>query len=871
MTMAAVLVAASLTPMVGQAQTTHSSAFALSVSAQPLSLALNELARQARVELIATPELLKGKSAPALSGQFTLHQALERMLAGSGLGADIEGRNVVIRRLGVTGPASTLPEVLVSADAIPNPVERVYDRASMDSTPEGNRDLVALIADHPGVRLNPTIGGNGNRGSLAPESISIHGQSPYQNQFLVDGMGGTNSLNPQVSTPGLQVGRVPGFSQAYNLDTELLDSVRVYDSMVPVEFGHFQGGVIDARIKTPIGSNTVNVQRSFNSSNLTRQRMPEGVLENWKNGTPGYAAIWKKHFTSMQGDFRITEDSTALFSFSRRESLIERQAKVLDRSVTFPNGKSTLLEKSDEKDQVDNFFAKLYTNWGAGTHSSLLLKYADRQEDLVSNSFADTAWTNQQKAMGVAFDITRQLDSGRLKLKLGVDQLNARRDSSNDELTVQMFADKSLSTYTWGGFGAESLEQRQYAAKLRMDWDSIAHGSVQHKLYAGADLQSLDARFVRHQDAYANNQTLLINGAQKITTRTKYSAGTVGIDLNSLSLYLADQMQWGHWHWMTSLRADHDSFFGNTNLAPRTRLDWDAWGDGSTWLSLGWGRYYGIDMLGYALEQGKSRMVTYEIQKGIFVNRPGTSVARSFEGVKTPYSDEWAFRLTQKLGSRLEASLQLVHRDSKDELTQEGSSAAGYRYTNGGFGKADSAILSLRSLRAWPALAADWSGRLDLGWERRNRNHDSTLGWEAEGLAPDDIVEFNGGQIQRKDMPSREFNLPRKLTMGINARWSQVGITWGNRLEWKSSRSAMAYLGTSKGVERYATQRLPSYMTWDTTLAYAPSQFPGLSLNIDVMNVLNKITPLTIGMPAAANNIRYQTGREIWLSARYQF
>lgn len=42
---------------------------------------------------------------------------------------------------------------------------------------------------------------------------------------------------------------ISGMSQGYYLDVSLLDNVTLYDSFVPVEFGRFNGGVIDAKIK----------------------------------------------------------------------------------------------------------------------------------------------------------------------------------------------------------------------------------------------------------------------------------------------------------------------------------------------------------------------------------------------------------------------------------------------------------------------------------------------------------------------------------------------------------------------------------------------------------------------------------------------
>lgn len=44
-----------------------------------------------------------------------------------------------------------------------------------------------------------------------------------------------------------------------------------------------------------------------------------------------------------------------------------------------------------------------------------------------------------------------------------------------------------------------------------------------------------------------------------------------------------------------------------------------------------------------------------------------------------------------------------------------------------------------------------------------------------------------------------------------------------------------------------------------------------MTLSLDILNVLNKQVPLAIGSATAANNLRWQTGREIWLNAGYHF
>lgn len=773
-------------------------------------------------------------------------------------------------------PETRMPTVDVKAQSLDT---RLYTREDIDATPEGNRDLSTLIANHPAVRQNPTVEGSGNRGSLAPESFSIHGESPYQNQFLIDGISATNVVSPSNSNLNLQVGNVPGFAQAYNIDTELLDAVEVYDSRVPVEFGRFTGGVVDARIKTPLGTNRVSVKRSFNSSNLTQQKMPDAasVVEAWEAGEPGYSARWKKHFSSVNADIRVTDDTAALLALSRRHSAITRTSKVLDRSSGIPNGKTTQLVATDQSDQVDNLLAKFHTAWGQGLVTDLTLKYADRQEDLVDNFFADTAWTNQQKAYGLGLDAIQRLEAGKLSLKLGWDQMDAQRVSSSNAFVTQQFADKSLSQYTYGGFGAEALEQRQLSAKLRMDWNTFSTGAVRHKVYAGVDLQSTEARFDRKQDAYSYRAVQQLDGSQKYYSKNHYVAGLAEAGYNSVGAYASDSMQLGNWTATWGARVDHDNFFKNTNLAPRARLDWDAWGTGQTQFSLGWSRYFGLDLLGYALAQEKSKLQRLLVDaKGAAVNNPVAGEIHLLDGIKTPRSDEWAFSVTQQLSEHVESGLSYVRRASRDAVTRDKLNGQ-YVYTNAGYGNAETATLSLRTLKPLVALAAQWSGRVDFSWHNAWRNHDTGDAWASSAEAPDDVIVYNGQPILRKDKPASDFSQPRRLSLGWSGRWHHQDVTWGNRVNWNSSKRGIAYLGVvgknlpHAGAENYMSQRLASYWTWDTSVTWKPRPLKGVSLNVDILNVLNRSAPIAIANPSAANNVRYQTGREIWLNVGYEF
>jgi len=66
------------------------------IAGQPLSSALSEFARQARVNALYFSDDLNGLSCPPLRGSFTREEALTRLLSRSGYSGRINGTNLVL-------------------------------------------------------------------------------------------------------------------------------------------------------------------------------------------------------------------------------------------------------------------------------------------------------------------------------------------------------------------------------------------------------------------------------------------------------------------------------------------------------------------------------------------------------------------------------------------------------------------------------------------------------------------------------------------------------------------------------------------------------------------------------------------------------
>lgn len=75
----------------------NNSLYTFKIAQQSLTNALNQLAEQAQMNLVADAALLKGLQAPAIYGQKTLLDALQHTLKGTGISAEITDNNIIIR------------------------------------------------------------------------------------------------------------------------------------------------------------------------------------------------------------------------------------------------------------------------------------------------------------------------------------------------------------------------------------------------------------------------------------------------------------------------------------------------------------------------------------------------------------------------------------------------------------------------------------------------------------------------------------------------------------------------------------------------------------------------------------------------------
>jgi iron complex outermembrane recepter protein len=173
------------------------------IQAQPLSSALLEFGRQAKISIAAPRELTQGRTAKAVRGTMTTREALARLLDGTGLTFSLVGADAVRIRKAAAAEADVKgdadesgPDVVITGSRIRNaavasPVQRIDNRQMREA---GQRDLGDVIrsipnnytgGQNPGARFQAGTAANTN--TSGSSGLDLRGLGPDATLTLLNG------------------------------------------------------------------------------------------------------------------------------------------------------------------------------------------------------------------------------------------------------------------------------------------------------------------------------------------------------------------------------------------------------------------------------------------------------------------------------------------------------------------------------------------------------------------------------------------------------------------------------------------------------------------------------------------------------------
>ena len=697
--------------------------------------------------------------------------------------------------------AIEVPVLVEAAEIEVQPGHVHYDAEFIRRIPGGEANLADLLRVNPAVDFSRDSALSANTAVQRPAEISIHGQPFYQNAFLIDGIDTANDLNPadvedvwDAPVPWqIQGGSSP---QGYYIDTNLVESVEVYDSNVPAEYGGFTGGVVAAELKDYDGEDTISIAYSLRRDEWEEFHATEddvGANDYYKAAyTPDY-----RRSSIVLGVQRGIGDLGLSLSVSRRLSTF---AQRYDKFYHFARREPQYL---DYDDVIDNVVGKIDGNIGA-TAIGVSFRHARRQHDGLTSTTYDGRFDKSHDGNGVTIDIERAVALGQLKVAIGLDRLRDNLASESNRYVYHEWAEASTTDGQFeGAYGDTEQSQARFTVKPKLTFSPRAVGLVEHRIVVGGELQRTESYYERPEDVVSELYWCVrdqgregcrdqngdgVSGPEDeyLAIRQTFTVGTVDLTYGSAALHAEDQMTIGQWLLKVGMRLDWNDYLGNVDLAPRFSVERDVFGNDRTVVVAGLNRYYGRSFFRYKLNDAISawRDRTQFNSDGS-IRREFVYVDRSGDlDLSTPYSDEWMLGLTQALG-KASIGLQFVNREGRDgvnraRLCLDPDDARcreyNYVYVNEGRSSTQSLGLGLSSAESLRLGPTETTFAVSLGYKEASRQGTDTYDEEIDP----DLIYYDGDLIREADLPPWDYNVPFSTSFYTVTSFPRWNITWSN-------------------------------------------------------------------------------------------
>ncbi|MEJ6497322.1 porin [Pseudoalteromonas lipolytica] len=720
---------------------------------------------------------------------------------------------------------------------VPEVIGRAYlDRNFIEATPKGNGDINELIALLPGVQLSEDYYSIDNLAEISAPEISISGAKPWQTGFMIDGMNYNNRLDPaSASRIGASENEVSGGVQSMNINSQIVESITVYDHNIPADFGDFSGGVIDAETISAFSRETRV------SLGIRGNRSDWGEYHIIDNDEPDDTAEGKDALEPP------TYEKTNI-DFSIQKELTDKHALLL--SVSYLKSDISDVSLSAQKvESRENINALLKYSYRDGWVDSLDLSvmYAPYTSDSYLKDVLNSDYQVEGGSFGFTANLGEETRFGHFSSKFNMSQSDNNRTGPAHFYTWLQAKGKewgqladqspdSTPVSRYGGYGNLDNTQTSFNWRNSLTLERKSWGNTEHAIRVGAELNHQNYERTRQQNYYKydspiqysstnaqlncsgytldcveqnfyvdldtlaeqlggsidfNNPEHLLAYSNNVATTAQYfnsrlvtPSEQIDVSLNKAALYATDVITWKQFDFHLGVRYDYDDFFKNHNIAPRLSMGYDVFNDGNTLLTAGLNRYYDAGLLGYKIkEQQKFAYREYRpIQNGYLQAWLPSSYTGNFryiyDDVKSPYDDEIALGLRHATEDFGNFALKYVHRNKKEQLARNEETNLkndGFKYItiyNNGTGESERYSLS------WDAKFGDHSIWANASYSQNSEsNSDYTA--TPDNTPVETLVYYEGELMSLSELDTLKANFGRPVTanFGWNANWTDTFST----------------------------------------------------------------------------------------------
>lgn len=795
--------------------------------------------------------------------------------------------NLVIFSVADANPkqVTELEEILVSETPFSQKIgtqKITEDKIALLPTKNGN--ISELLRYNPNVRFANTADSSKGAGEIAPNEVSIHGESFYNNNYTINGLSNNDNLNPEANND-VKNGTDPeeysptdlpsGGTQSFWVDSSLLSNVEVFDSNISARYGRFTGGVINAELKDPnLEKASGKVFYRTTRDSWADFHFQEGKEEQYNKAQHlGDQPKFTKHQYGVALNQPLSENASLLFSYNRTESVIpfhhsfmnqwDKQRRVnetyLLKGIYLPNENNMLRASVMYSPHRSIYFKKnvkdgKFTNAGGGILSSL-------------------EW-EKQFDWGKMVSILAYKKSGNLIQHEQQHFYNHTYANANNNPNG-FCSSSNCKSSQMGGYGTFLTEKETWTAQQNYTLASFDTLGISHKLKFGWEVEFANAKYQREQDSI---NYIYTDGV--LRRFILHPQRDVKVNDNVYSAYIEDHIDWKNINLNLGLRFDRSQFLGNNDIAPRFSATYDVFGDQTTRLFGGINRYYSGSVLTYKLRNGIGIRSTCTAATNACSD---SSLKNNYDvaHLKTPYSDEYVLGISQKFFDT-NAVFKWVNRHSRNQFVRTLAKVENgfriYQMSNDGRGENDTFSLEFYPDKAYEFkyVSLDW--KLGANLTKTKKNYSSYASPETGAEYGKAIV--NGKLTDLNDLPASDYNTPWSAFLNVNTYFPALRLNWSHHLSYSSgskdftSRKGVCPVENGCGdyigeVLVYDEHQRPSHFMLDWRFVYKQPVYKDqfMEVTLDVNNVLNR----KVLASSKGNSSTYKMGRNFWLGLSYHW
>jgi len=805
-------------------------------------------------------------------------------------------------------------------------------RDFLDRSAIGNGNITDLLTILPGIQGDEANEAIEQQAELKSKLISISGGRPSDTGFFIDGMSNNSAINPDATALSVTaIDEIQGHPQQTFVNQAIVGQVKVFDSNIPVEYGGFNGGVVDVVLRdereTPTVRFDYRTSRSeFNQYNLidnkSRVQGEDDIIidtplkPDFKKENINLVAsqvLGKHHSISMalsRTESRITtvsllkpiitsrESANYSVGYSMRDLWLDKLSLRINHSPYQGNHIRKDVLNSDFSIKGGGTFASVYAN-----HSWPILDWnaSLRIGESDNSRRAPQHYLPWLRAKGKDWGLDSRVRP--------VSKEGGYGDLDKQQKTVALTQKLSFSDFDWLGlthqlsFGL-SYNKRQLT-RQRTESSIIYKSPLEDSSVkcGGAKLDCIEQTYhislaelteqlggmldLRNQEHFTRYQDNILTRGQFFRTRRVYPFEDINVTTNSFNSWIQDSVEFGQWRATLGIKLDRNQFLKQWNIAPRFHGGLDLFDDDKSLLVFGASRYYANDMMSYKLKEAKRSYITqyrpiYNGEVQSWSNSVTTLPYRYlYNDLDTPYSDELTLGIKQKLFGGV-LSVTGVVRDSQDKVVRGDSFVKdGITYivqSNGGTAKHKRLSVSY-------SVAFDNHQLMLNASKTENTSNGESSELPAEAIPSDervylftqpDVYEL----VSQASLTQLQDNFSRPITanLSFSSQWtkkirSSVSMSYRGRYE-SMEYAGRDYTPTASNInddEEYPVfQQVskPATMRINGKISYNYEINPKQSLRLS-LEMSNLLNKRTYQI--GANQIGLETGRSFWLGVSYNY